>query len=165
MMFNWTLYNLSIKYFLGLMSQENYLQQHVFPHDHAEYYHTVSYINHNSTAIDKVLMLFEARGLYSDVPVIQDNLLTNWTLLAGKMANLNCLEATNISHVLLYGAALDYHLKRGLDPAAARWSEFQNFRITVLYRRTMDRTVMCSIELGNDCVDKWDPSVSSPAVK
>jgi hypothetical protein len=127
MMFNWTLHNLSIKYFLGLISRENYLKQHVFPPDHAEYYHAVSYINRNNTGINKVLMLFEARGLYSNVPVIQDNLLTNWALLAGKISNLNCLQATNISHVLLYRAALDYNLKRGLNPAATRWAEFQSF--------------------------------------
>ncbi len=72
-------------------------------------------------------MLFEARGFYLNVPVIQDNVLTNWPLLANRASKLDCLAGSGITHVLLNRSGLDYYLARGLNPRTARWEIFQEF--------------------------------------
>lgn len=75
----------------------------------------------------RVLMMFEAREFHFDVPALQDPLLTNWPLLARARSRLNCLGATDITHVLVSVGVLQYYFRRGLDPETVRWSEFKTF--------------------------------------
>ncbi len=72
----------------------------------------------------RVLMLFDARGLYFRPATLQDNRLTNWPLLAPLPTVDECLRGTGITHVLLSAGVLNYYVLRGLDPETVRWSEF-----------------------------------------
>jgi hypothetical protein len=87
----------------------------------------VSYVNRNLSKEARVLLIYEARGYYFKVPVIQDNVLTNWPLLARSAAATNCLRSTGISHLLVNVDALRYYLRRGVDPQFLQWDAFQEF--------------------------------------
>lgn len=75
----------------------------------------------------RVLMLFEAREHHFDVPAVQDPLLTNWSLLAPLRGRLDCLRATDVTHVLVGTGVLEYYVRRGLDPKTVRWPSFRDF--------------------------------------
>jgi hypothetical protein len=76
----------------------------------------------------KVLMLFEARGWFFEPEVVQDNILTNWALLAPYAnGDTTCLGSTGISHLLLSELALRYYVNRGTDPSVLAWEQFQVF--------------------------------------
>lgn len=63
----------------------------------------------------RVLMLFEARGYYFNVPVLQDNYLMNWWFLLKTDLPLRCLESSGITHVLINTGALDNYFRGGID--------------------------------------------------
>jgi hypothetical protein len=121
----WTTQRATFAYLAGFTSQNDYLLTGALPG--YAYANIVSYVNRHIPSGNKVLFLFEARGFYFDVPVIQDNLLTNWPLLASRVSSLHCLESTGISHVLVHGASLEYYLMRGLDPGTVQWDTFRQF--------------------------------------
>jgi hypothetical protein len=90
-------------------------------------------------------MLFEARGLYFNREVLQDNLLTNLALLQGIGATDRCLAGTGITHVLVNEQAPGYYARRGASLSALGWDRFPEFaarclqpvgavRSAVLYR-------------------------------
>lgn len=76
----------------------------------------------------RVLMLFDARGYYSPVSVIQDNNATTWRLLVEAPGELSCLRETGVTHVLLGAGTLRYYFERGLEPERIRWDDFGQFR-------------------------------------
>jgi hypothetical protein len=117
----WTTQKMALTYLTGFTSRETYLQ------NTAGFADVVSYLNQHVSSESRVLMLFEARGFYFNVPVIQDNILSNWPLLASKASSLHCLKTSGISHVLFNGAALDYFFMRGLDPRTIHLEEFKQF--------------------------------------
>lgn len=86
----------------------------------------------------KVLLLFEARGYYFEPPVIQDNLLTNWALLAPyTIVHDDCLASSEISHFLVSDAAVRYYARRGMDPRLLRLEDLGAFAarcLTVVHR-------------------------------
>lgn len=86
----------------------------------------------------RVLMLFEARGLYFRPRTLQDNRLTNWPLLAVHLAGDTCLHRTGVTHVLVNEAALHYYVERGMDPAVLAWDAFDGFRAACL--KEVDRS-------------------------
>lgn len=75
----------------------------------------------------KILMLFEARGFYFDRAVLQDNLLTNWTILHRIGATDTCLAGTGITHVLLNEVMPSYYGSRGASLDALSWNRFPEF--------------------------------------
>jgi hypothetical protein len=75
-----------------------------------------SYINRHVPKQSRILMLFEARGFYFEVPVLRDTRSTNWLLLSQLASPLGCLRSLGITHVLVNLGALRYYAERGLDP-------------------------------------------------
>ena len=124
----WSTKKMTLSYLAGLATRESYLTKS------PGFISAASYINQRVSVESRVLMLFEARGFYFEVPVIQDNLFSNWILLAAKSSSLNCLEGSGISHVLFSGSALDYFLKRGLDSKVLHLEEFQKFAQECLHK-------------------------------
>jgi hypothetical protein len=103
-------------YLVGATSQAEYLDT-----GFTFYSRLVRATNERVPPDGKVLLLFEARGYYFEPAVIQDNVLTNWPLLAPKaVADPECLRSTGITHVLFSGIALRYYALRGTDPAVFR---------------------------------------------
>ena len=111
-----------LAYLIGLKSRQRVINAEKF-----YYADTVDYVNHHLFPENRVLMIFEARGFYFKVPVIQDNLLTNWPLLESRSASLSRLKNSGISHLLLNTQARDYYLMRGLDPHTVKLQEFTQF--------------------------------------
>lgn len=105
---------------LGLWQRETLLLQ--------ETPYRVTRMTEDLTPTDaRVLMLFEARGLYHRREVLQDNLLMNWPILEHTGATDRCLAGTGITHVLVNGALPSYYERRGSNLAAARWDRFPAF--------------------------------------
>lgn len=116
---------------IGNSSVENYLMKRG-----RGYAHMISYANRNLTKEARVLLIFEARGYYFDIPVIQDSVLTNWPLVARSGAVGNCLRGTGISHLLVNRVALQHYLRRGMDPQLVQWDALQEFArrcLTIAY--------------------------------
>jgi hypothetical protein len=100
----------------------------------ASYLRMVSRINRQLSADSKVLMLFEARGYYLDVPVIQDNVFVNWSLFVPLAASKDCLNTTHITHVLVNTEILRFLVYRGLRPEVINWARFEDFAERCLER-------------------------------
>lgn len=123
----WLSKTAAVTYLTGLSSRETYLRTSLVPAGSPAYADITFYVNRHLPHDSRVLMLLEARGYYFDVPVIQDNTLTNWSLLARTDAAHNCLQSTGISHVIANVSALIYYTRRGLDPHILQWESFQQF--------------------------------------
>jgi hypothetical protein len=91
----------------------------------------IQIVNRVNTSLDsssRVLMLFEGRGLYFNVPVLQDNVLRNWPFVVASGAGQDCLERSGVTHVLVGESTLRYFADRGLDPDDLKWGDFAAFR-------------------------------------
>ncbi|MGH7546014.1 MAG: hypothetical protein ACREKI_07520, partial [Gemmatimonadota bacterium] len=113
-------------YVAGALSPPDYLHAHLDP-EVFTYAHIVSVVNRKVPEDARILLLLEARGLYFDRDVLQDNVLTNWAFLAPLASEGDCLRASGITHVLVNYTALRYYTGRGLDPGLLRWNEFARF--------------------------------------
>jgi hypothetical protein len=87
----------------------------------------VEAVNRQVPPTGRLLLLFEARGLYLDGEVLQDNVLRNWVLLRPLIDRGGCLDGTGVTHVLVAEGLIDHYVRRGLDPATVRWGEFGAF--------------------------------------
>jgi hypothetical protein len=119
---HWTSASQNIAYLVGLTSRENFLLATGNPHARA-----VAYVNRNVSPKSRVLMLYEARGFYFKVPMIQDNTLTNWLVLENALSSMPCLSKTGISHVLFNAGAVEYYLNRGVSPNKLKLEQFRRF--------------------------------------
>ena len=115
---------ISLKYFIGLSSQQNYLQS--IPGLRA-WAHMVAYVNNHLSPEDKLVLILDGRGFYFQVPVIQDNDLSNWPLLSDAGVSQNLLSSAGISYILVNGECLWFYKNRGMDPKILRWPEFKLF--------------------------------------
>ncbi|NIM28450.1 MAG: hypothetical protein GTN88_12025, partial [Gammaproteobacteria bacterium] len=107
----------------GLTSEATYLQTGFF-----FYSQMTEAANRLVPDGGKVLLLFEARAYYFEPAVIQDNLLTNWALLAPyTQRHDDCLASSDISHVLVSDAAVRYYARRGMDPRLLRLEDLRSF--------------------------------------
>ena len=129
----WTVNKTTLAYLGGTTSREDFLSSNVFPPDYYPAAQVVTYANQHLNSTNRILMLFEARGLYFNIPVIQDNMLTNWPLLSTKLESIGCLEDSGISHVLVNGGALSFYFERGLSRNVVRWKKFQQFSDRCLF--------------------------------
>lgn len=111
-----------LEHALGLTSRTAFLSTQT-----GAYGDAVSFVNERLPKQSRVLMLFEARGYYFRVPVLQDNGIMNWALLSAKAASPDCLRSAGITHVLLNRGAHDYYARRGLDVAPLRLDSFERF--------------------------------------
>jgi hypothetical protein len=75
----------------------------------------------------RVLLLFDARGFRLPPGTLQDNVLTNWPLLAATGAPERCLAGTGITHVAVHHAQLDYYLARGMNPGVLALPQLRQF--------------------------------------
>jgi hypothetical protein len=100
----------TLGYLGGTSSSQEYLDRRMDP-----YAKVVAFANQHLPKDSRTVMLFEARGYYFTRPVIQDNDVTSWPLLAPKAAGGDCLRGTGISHLLVNSYGVVYYLKRGLD--------------------------------------------------
>ncbi len=123
MEFQWTRNSL----FLGISPAGSHLKNNSVPPYYRVFAATISHLNRHLSPTSRVLMLFEAHGFYFNVQVIQDNVLTNWPLLANRASEIDCLTNTEITHVLVNFADLNNYLHRGLNPATIRWDVFRQF--------------------------------------
>jgi hypothetical protein len=105
---------------LGLWSRESLLMSEV-P------YTVAQYVEASTPSDARILMLFEARGLYYNREVLQDNLLTNLAILQGIGATDRCLAGSGITHVLVNEQAPQYYANRGADLRALGWDRFPEF--------------------------------------
>jgi hypothetical protein len=105
---------------LGLWQRESLLMSEV-P------YAVSQFVDEYTPADARILMLFEARGLYFNREVLQDNLLTNLAILQGIGATDRCLAGSGITHVLVNELAPRYYAGRGASLSALGWERFPEF--------------------------------------
>jgi len=94
---------------LGLLDANKYLSRHD---------ETVRLRTHLNTELPpeaRILFLFEARAFGIRRDVVQDNLMENWRLLRGRIADGPCLEGLGFTHVVMGNSTLAYFRARGLD--------------------------------------------------
>jgi len=129
-MYYWPYNKMALKYFSGLISEENYFRAKSMPT--SLYADMVFYVNNNLGGKNKILMIFESRGFYFRVPVIQDNELSNWPLLAQKNITSIDLRSAGISHVLVNTYEPIGLRSRGMNVKALRLDEFKVFEMKYL---------------------------------
>ena len=117
----------ALQYVTGESSSESYIRRNPFPPGNPAYGEMVYYVNRHLPKESRVLLIYEARGYYFNVPVLQDNGLTNWPLLAQTEAAADCLRSTGVSHLIVNVGALRYYMRRGVDPEVLQWEGFQEF--------------------------------------
>ena len=116
----------ALEHFIGMRSWQSYLNNH--PMKVASTYADITaYINHNLREKDKVLFMFEGRGYYCEIPVIQDPDGTNWALLSENVADPEVMRAAGITYILTNFANFNYVVNRGIDPRSFHWDKFLSF--------------------------------------
>jgi len=110
-----------LAYVLGSVSRHAFLQLGT-----REYADVVSFVNARLPNASRVLMLFEGRGYYFRVPVLQDNAILNWPLLSAKAAGPDCLRSAGITHVLVNRGAIAFYASR-LELAPLRLEALEQF--------------------------------------
>ena len=117
----------------GATSQQVYLETGYNLH-----YQVLQAANSLVPSDGKLLLLYEARGFYFEPEVIQDNAISNWTLLAPMaISSETCLETMGITHVLVNDLAVRYYVGRGMDPQLLRLDSLPQFArrcLTVIHR-------------------------------
>lgn len=108
--YHWMTERRALGYAIGTVSRDQYLAR-----GFAFYRAMTNAVNEEVPADGKVLLLFEARGLYFKPAVLQDNLLTNWPFLA-HVGSRSCLAPVGVTHVLVSLLAVRYYTLRGTDP-------------------------------------------------
>jgi hypothetical protein len=115
------------RYLLRTGRTQEYLES-IEDQEIARHMQTTAWVNANLPPTSRVLMLFEARGLYFRVPVLQDNVFTNWPFIAASPATADCLARAGITHVLVDEGTLRNFIRRGLEAEQLRWGEFAAFQ-------------------------------------
>jgi hypothetical protein len=118
-----------LDYLAGQRSADVYIASHSGP----AFVEIVNLANEQLDPESKILMLFESRGFYFEVDVIQDVVGINWLLLTNTTAPDACLAGTGISHLLVSVGSFGYYVvSGGLDPERLGWSAFQSFAANCL---------------------------------
>ncbi len=111
-----------LAYAFGAVSRDAFLKART-----RDYADVVQFVNERLPKESRILMLFEGRGYYFRVPVLQDNVIVNWPLLSAKAVWPDCLRSAGITHVLLNVGAIQYYVVRGVDLAPLRLRALQRF--------------------------------------
>ena len=117
------------RYLTGASSGQEYLGNNLPP-----YADNVAFVNRYVPKDGHILMLFDARGYYFHRRVIQDSLVTNWSLLAPKTAGGDCLREAGITHVLINWASAMYYVYRGVDAQVFQLPALREFAQRCLTR-------------------------------
>ena len=112
-------------YLIGAASRKHFLENHVFLEEHTR---LVDLVNSQLPTESRILLLYEARSYYFEREVLQDNLWTNWPLLASTLDQDRCLETTGLTHVAINKGAVSYLVDGGMDLDLVEWSEWEAFR-------------------------------------
>jgi len=116
----------SLSHLVGATSGNAYRRTHLLPEVRA-HARVAEFANRAIPPSGRLLMIFEARGLYLRPAVIEDTRLTNWALLASRLGPGQCLSNSGITHVLVNGGAAEFYVERGVPPDVLRWDEFERF--------------------------------------
>lgn len=111
---------------VGALPTEAYLASDADP-GFAAFWNARNRVHQTTDPNARILFLFEARGLYFQREVLQDNVLTNWPILRSTSALDTCLKGTEITHILMNLGALGYYQARGMDPTPLGLDAFQEF--------------------------------------
>jgi len=111
-----------LAYAFGAVSRDAFLKART-----RDYADVVGFVNERLSKESRILLLFEGRGYYFRVPVLQDNVIVNWPLLSAKAVWPDCLRSVGITHVLLNVGAIQYYVVRGVDLAPLRLRALQRF--------------------------------------
>lgn len=125
-MYAWVRHTKALTYLVGASSKAEYMATHIDPGVRT-LAPLVEFVNQRLPDRIRILMLYEARGYHFRRPVIEDTRVSNWPLLAHRLAADDCLSRTGITHVLLNAGAVRYYLQRGSDPDVFMWDSFQRF--------------------------------------
>jgi hypothetical protein len=109
---------------LGLTSRRTYLHRYWETGAHIQ---AVEWLNTHLDSNDTVLMLFEARGYFLQIPHRSDMLSRNWAYVNTRAGRRQCLREASITHVLINDHALNFFARRGADLGGIAWEEFQDF--------------------------------------
>lgn len=110
---------------LGYQSRKEFLSQYW---ETRGYWTAVNWLDTHVPRGDRVIMLFEARGYYSESRVEEDLLLRNWAFLAPHAAEPGCLRETGAKFILVNEGSYRYFVGRGVKPASLGWDAFPSFR-------------------------------------
>jgi len=84
----------------------------------------------------RALMLYESRGFYFPISVVEDIHLTNWPLLASRLPHEGCPGASNITHIVVGQGYARRYIERGVPPELIKWDSFERLAarcLTLLY--------------------------------
>jgi len=123
--FIWTTQVNPLPHLVGAASKKEFLENHIFLDEHTW---LVDLVNSELPAESRILLLYEARSYYFEREVLQDNLWTNWPLLASRLENDRCLETTGLTHVAINNRAVSYLVDGGMDLDLVRWGDWEAFR-------------------------------------
>ena len=113
----------ALQYFAGMRSWKSYLDNHSMKVA-STYADMTSYVNGNLFSNDKVMLMFEGRGYYFKVPMIQDPEGINWPLLSQYIPDPKAMKAAGITHILTNFANFNYLVHRGINPESYHWNQF-----------------------------------------
>lgn len=91
------------------------------------YADAVTFVNEQLPADARLLLLWEARGYHLRVPVLQDNGIVNWPMLAARADPPGCLRSSGLTHVLVNEGALAYYRSRGMQLDGPHWGVLPRF--------------------------------------
>lgn len=123
----WPSNKMAFKHFVGMCSRETYMRNVA-----STYADITSYMNQNLARDNKALLIFEGRGYYFGVPIIQDTDGVNMPLISKNSFNPTLWHSTGVSHILVNFDNFNYWVKRGLNPALFQWENFLGFANTYL---------------------------------
>jgi hypothetical protein len=124
-MFVWMTQVNPVPYLIGTASKKQFLENHVFLEEHTQ---LVDLVNSELPTESRILLLYEARSYYFERQVLQDNLWTNWPLLASTLDQDPCLETTGLTHVVINKGAVSYLVDGGMDLDLVEWPQWEVFR-------------------------------------
>lgn len=123
-MFVWMTQVNPVPYLIGTASKKQFLENHVFLEEHTQ---LVDLVNSELPTESRILLLYEARSYYFEREVLQDNLWTNWPLLASTLDQDPCLETTGLTHVVINKGAVSYLVDGGMDLDLVEWPQWEVF--------------------------------------
>ena len=113
----------------GATSRTGFLERFWETAAHAR---AVAWVDTHLVATDRLLLLFDGRGLYFKVPVVQDVVLRNWAYLQSPPSPPGCLEGLGVTHVLVNDGAIRFFQQRGARLETLGWNEFGAFQARCL---------------------------------
>jgi hypothetical protein len=122
----WSYRTSALSHLVGTTSGNAYLRAHFLP-EVRTHERLAEFTNRSARPDDRILMLFEARGLYLRPRVIEDTRVTNWALLASTLGRSQCLGKSGVTHVLANDGSARYYVGRGVPREVMRWDEFERF--------------------------------------